>query len=132
VNWSKLTSSGFLLSIGSVVVAWASYLAGALPAEYAVYITAGAGIIYALSRGLAKFNTELKSGFKTREFWLAVASVAVTVLVAIPGVVSPELAAAMGGSVLAAYGVSRGLAKEPEAQVEMTGSGEDGFLEDIV
>jgi len=110
---AKFQSTEFLLSLGSAVAAWLVAAAGYLPSEYAALLMGVSAVVYALSRGLAKFNMDLKSGWKTSEFWLAMAGIIVTVLVAIPGVIDPQIALAIGASIGASYVVSRGLSKNP-------------------
>lgn len=54
-----------------------------------------------------------KTGWKTTEFWAMVAFNVGTVVAALSGNLSPRWAAVASAGSVAAYGIARGLAKQP-------------------
>jgi len=90
--------------------AWLAAIGGIVPANWAAVIATGSVVAYAISRGLAKHNADLKGGYRTTEFWVGLAQVAVIVAAAVPGAVTDKIAAVLVASIAAVYTISRGVA----------------------
>ena len=116
MNWDFLKRTSFWIAVATVVGAWAAAAAGQLSPDWAVIMTAISSGAYALSRGLAKYDADLKAGWKTTEFWVAVVSLVVCVAAAVPGEVAAQVSGIATLIISALYLVSRGLAKNAAAE----------------
>lgn len=105
----------FVLVIGT----WITQFTGYLPTEWAATATIAATGAYALSRGLAKHDNDLKNGINTTEFWVGVAGVVIVVVAAFDGALSVEMAQLLAVIQAGVYAISRGISKSPEEETEL-------------
>ena len=108
-KWYERTE--FWIALLGMLGGWVLALTSIVPAQYAAYLTVASAVAYAISRGLAKYNNDIKLGIHTSEFWLAVVGVVIIVAQAIPGHISAQVAAILSALVAAFYQVSRGMSK---------------------
>lgn len=106
----KLTSTTFWVTVAMAAGAWLAAMADILPPSWAAVLATASVIAYAISRGLAKWGTDMKGGLRTTEFWIACAQVMVIVLAAIPGAVAGRISFVLVATIAAVYAVSRGAA----------------------
>lgn len=103
----------FLLLVLSNLAGWLLAVADYIPDRWAIYATAASGALYALWRGLAKQNTDVKDYWHTSEFYVAL----ITSLPAVIGAFADTLDAKSYGIIQAAIvaflGVANGLRKDP-------------------
>jgi hypothetical protein len=90
--------------------AWLAAIGGVVPTSWAAVIATASVVAYAISRGLAKYGSDMKGGIHSTEFWIGIAQVAVIVCAAVPGEVTNKLAAVLVATIAAVYTVSRGVA----------------------
>ena len=101
----------FAATLAAIVGAWALSIADAIPAQYAAYMTVLSAVAYAASRAIFKKDSDLKRGWRTSEFWVAVASVLATVIAAVPSALTAKVAGILSVTVVAAYAIVRALSK---------------------
>ena len=109
----KLKSTAWWTTLAFAIGAWLAAVMDVLPAEYAAVISTASVVAYAISRGIAKYDADLKNGYKTTEFWVAVAQVIVVVLAAVPGELQDNVAGVLVATIAAVYTITRGMAAPP-------------------
>ena len=87
---------------------------GWITPEYAAIVATVSAAAYALSRGLAKYNNDLKRGWKTTEFWVGLVGAAVVVFESVSGNISADTVVILNSIIGVIYAISRGFAKMPE------------------
>jgi uncharacterized membrane protein HdeD (DUF308 family) len=109
----KLTSTAFWTTVAFALGAWLAAVVTTFPAEYAAIVSTASVVAYAISRGIAKYDADLKNGYKTTEFWIAVAQIVVVVLATVPGAVQDKVAGVLVATIAAVYTITRGMAAPP-------------------
>lgn len=103
----------FLLVVLANVAAWLLAVVDYMPTRYAVYATALAGAMYALSRGLAKVNTDVKDYWQTTEFWVAAASSVPAIIAAFADTIGPTTYGIIQTIIVMVTGIMNGARKDP-------------------
>jgi hypothetical protein len=127
----------FLLLVLSNLAGWLLALADYMPDRWAIYATAGSGALYALWRGIAKQNTDVKDYWHTSEFYVSI----ITSLPAVIGAFADTLDARSYGiiqaGIVAFLGIANGLRKDPMVAtgavpvVAITGMSDEVDLPDV-
>lgn len=104
----------FLLLVLVNAAAWLTTVAGSLPERWAVYATAASGAGYALWRGLAKQNADIKNYWQTSEFWVAVLASAPAVVAAFADTIDVKTYEVVQGVIVLATGIAMGIRKQPD------------------
>lgn len=112
----SMKTTEFWLTLLAIVGAIAAFEAGALSGAAAALMVTIAAVAYALFKGIEKFNGDLKRGYRTTEFWIALASIAGMALTVIPDERATYAAVQIAG-IIAAYTASRTLAKPAFSKV---------------
>lgn len=115
LNRKTLASWEFIsfvfVSVGAWLLEWGDKLSGA----QAIYLSAAAAGVTAVSRGLAKHDSDTKNWWETTEFWVAVIGGAQATLAQLVGVANFDtstLAFVLSG-IAGALAIGRGLGKDP-------------------
>lgn len=112
----SMRTTEFWLTLLAIVGAIAAFEAGALSGAAAALMVTIAAVAYALFKGIEKFNGDLKRGYRTTEFWIALASIAGMGLTVVPNERAAFAAVQIAG-IIAAYTASRALAKPAFSKV---------------
>jgi hypothetical protein len=104
----------FLLLVVVNVAAWLTAIAGSLPDRWAVYATAASGAGYALWRGLAKQNSDVKDYWHTSEFWVAVIASLPAIIAAFANTINVKTYEVLQGVIVMATGIAMGIRKQPD------------------
>lgn len=107
-----------LILIASVAAGWlAAFAKSGVGYNTGVYVTAGAAALYALSRGLAKLNTDGRDYWNTSEFYVLVIGAATTFVAGLASTVSTHTEGILLAILGAAAMLANGLRKVPAQQV---------------
>jgi hypothetical protein len=115
---SKFTSTSFWATVIAGIAVFITGITDVVPAEWAAIAGTVVAALYALSRGLAKYNLDVKNGYKTREFWISLFTIIGLVAVAIPGNLTSTIAVVCSSIVAGVYAVSRGISANPQNEVK--------------
>jgi magnesium-transporting ATPase (P-type) len=98
-------------SAAAVLAAWILSFLDVIPPQYGAIASAVAAVLYAISRGIAKKDNDLRLGYKTSEFWLSVLAILGMAVAAVPGALPASVATIVSATVVAGYAIARALAK---------------------
>lgn len=119
---NTLKSTSFWASAATIIAIWISTTFTNLNGRWAVIASTAVAGLYALSRGIAKKDTDLKRGWHTTEFWLGVIQVALIVIAGIENNIPPRYAAMATAALTGLYALARSLAvPTPSLSVIATG-----------
>lgn len=104
----------FLLLVLTNAAGWLLALVDYIPADYAVYATAGSAAVYAIWRGLAKMNADTKDYWHTTEFWVGLAATIPTAIAAFGDVIPANVYGILQATIAAGLGLGAGLRKQPD------------------
>lgn len=113
VNIQTFKSLEFILLVLTNVAAWLATTGSTVTTHNAYLFTAASAAVYALSRGLAKVNTDGKPFYLTTEFYVAVIGAAVAFLGASQGHISDTLLKELLAALAAASAIANGLRTPP-------------------
>lgn len=119
-----------LVVAGSWVTALASSEVGT---NSAIYLTAAAAGIYALSRGLAKVNHDGKDWWRTSEIPVVLIAAASATVATLNSTIDPHAYGIIVATLTAASALANGLRKIPSVQINPTDSPTDygpGYVPD--
>jgi uncharacterized membrane protein HdeD (DUF308 family) len=108
VGWK---TTEFWVALFTGIAATIAGLTSVLPANYAAIAVTVTAALYAAARAAAKYGIDIKRGYKTSEFYVAIFSSIGIVVAAIPGEVSATVASICAAILAGIYAVTRGLSK---------------------
>ncbi len=134
INTRTLKTLEFLLLVLGYVGPWLATLTTSLDTRYAVYGNVLVTAIYALTRGLAKINTDGKNYWQTTEFYATVIGSVVTGAALLQDVLSTNQWATLQLILGLAMQLANGLRKQPEVEAgpsaRSVGYEVDDFVDD--
>jgi acid phosphatase family membrane protein YuiD len=116
-NRNTLFSLPFILLVLTNVAAFLATTGGTVSSHNAWVFAALSAGVYALSRGLAKFNSDGKPFYLTTEFWVAVLGAVGAVVAASQGHISDTLMKELLAFIAAATVIAEGLRTPPSKAV---------------
>lgn len=114
---STFTSMEFILLVLTNAAAWLATTGSTVTTHNAWVFSAASAGVYALARGLAKFNADGKPWYMTSEFYVAVLGAVAAVVGASQGHISDTLSKELLALIGAALAVANGLRTPPAEAV---------------
>lgn len=108
---SGFKTTEFWVTLFATIGVFLAGLNGAVPPQYAIYLTTAIAVAYAASRGIAKYGTDLKRGWQTSEFWVGALTVGLTVLQTVQSNVPDKTVALVATIVTATIAAVRAFSK---------------------
>lgn len=121
MNRQTFTSLEFLLVVLGNVANFLAVVAGSYSGTTAAYLTAASVAGYAIIRGAAKLNSDLKDYWKTTEFWLAILGSIPAAVEAFRSLIPGHTYGVVQAAILLALGIAQGLRKVPAVQAGIIG-----------
>lgn len=110
---SNYRSTEFFITLCTLLASFVAGLTEVLPAETAITIGAVATALYAVARGISKWDkTKIRPGWGTTEWWAVLLVLVADFVTALSTDLSGEFATTIAAVVGGLYAISRGLAKK--------------------
>jgi hypothetical protein len=116
-NTKTFRSLEFLLLVLTNIAAWLLTFGSTVSPHNAVIFSAASAAVYALARGLAKMNADVRNYWETSEFWIGVIGALIVFIGDLQGVLSDTKVKQLIAGLTFALMIARGLAKAPATQV---------------
>lgn len=120
LNTATLKSWEFISFVLVSVGAWIAEIQGTFTGTQAVYLSAAAAGVMALSRGFAKQGADVKNWWETTEFYVALIGAGQAVIAQLNGTIDGRAFTLLASGLGFALAISRGLAKNPLVAAGLT------------
>jgi hypothetical protein len=117
INPHTFKTLSFVVLVATNIAAWLATLGNTVTTDNAWLFTVGSAGLYALARGLAKFDADTKNFWQTTEFYVVLIGAAAAMIAASQGHMSDTRMKELLAGLAAALSIARGLALAPSTQL---------------